>query len=102
MLIKTLLVHSLPYVLAVASSIVANHSDFGGSASVLQHSVSKDADIFAGQIVNRAMKSGRLLIKSAPPQAKDKAPVRIPMHCGPPTDVLGRCFAHLKVNLTGA
>ena len=99
MLIKTLILHSLlPCVVAIASSIVANESALRGSAADLEQGASKEASIFAGQIVNRAVKSERLPVKPAQPQANDKAPVRIPAHCKPPTDVLGRCFANLKVN----
>jgi hypothetical protein len=98
MLIKTLILHSL--VVAIASSIVANQSALRGSA--LQLGVSKEAGMFAGQTVNRAVKSERLPVKPAQPQANDKAPVRIPAHCKPPTDVLGRCFANLKVNSAAA
>jgi hypothetical protein len=101
MLIKTLALHSLPSVLAIAGSMVASQPDFRGSASAFQQGVSYEADTFAGQIVNRMAKSDRLQVKGARPQVEDKAPVRIPAQCKP-TDVVGRCFADLDVKLAAA
>ena len=102
MLIKTFIMHSLPFLVAIASSIVANQSALTSSGAALQAAVSKEAGVFGDQIVNRAVKSERLPVKPAQPRANGKTPVRIPAHCKPPTDVLGRCFATLKVNPAAA
>jgi hypothetical protein len=101
MLIKTVPLHTLPCVVVIASSMAANQIPWAAGAA-FQSDISMEAVVFNGQIVNRAGKSDRLPVKRAQPRANDIAPVRMPAHCKPPTDVLGRCFANFRVNQTAA
>lgn len=60
------------------------------------------------QIVNRSIKGDRLPIRQAKPQVNDNAPTQEPAQfrqnpkiktdCKPPIDVVGRCFADVRVN----
>jgi hypothetical protein len=59
--------------------------------------------IISGQVVNRSLKSDRLPIKQAAPQADDRGHIKVPPQitpnqkintdCESPIDVIGRCFA---------
>jgi len=108
MLIKTLTLHSLTYLVGISSSLAVHQViPSSGSAAGFQSDTTKVA-IITRQIVNRTVKSDRLPVKQAEPEANGKAPVQVPARiapnpklktdCKPPIDVLGRCFADLGVN----
>ena len=109
MLIKTLTLHSLTYLVGITSSLAAYQViPSSGTAAGFQSDTSTKVAIINRQIVNRTVKSDRLPVKQAVPEANGKAPVQVPAHiapnpkwktdCKPPIDVLGRCFADLGVN----
>jgi hypothetical protein len=110
MLIKTLTLHSLTYLVGITSSLAVHQviPSVGITAGFPSDTSTKAAIITTRQIVNRRVKSDRLPVKQAEPQANDKAPVQVPARiapnpelkteCKPPIDVLGRCFADLGVN----
>lgn len=105
MLIKTLTLHLLTYLVGITSSLAVHQVS---TAAGFQSDTSTKVAIITRQIVNRTVKSDRLPVKQAEPEANDKAPVQVPAHiapnpkwktdCKPPIDVLGRCFADLGVN----
>jgi len=101
MLIKTLMLHSLTYLVGITSSMAVHEViPWPGTANGFQ-SVTGTTAIISQQIVNRSAKSDRLSIWQAKPQVNDKTPVRVPKFrtdCKPPIDVLGRCFADARVN----
>jgi hypothetical protein len=105
MRIKSVTLYSLPYVVGVVSFLVAAHQ-VAPSLTTL-HALSDTSTksvIISGQVVNRSLKSDRLPIKQAAPQANDKMPVKVPgqiapdpkvkIDCESPIDVIGRCFAN--------
>ncbi len=110
MLIKTLTLHSLTYLVGITSSL-AMHQVIPslGTAAGFQSDTSTKVATTTRQIVNRAVKSDRLPVKQAEPQANGKAPVQVPARIAPntklktdcklPIDFPGRCFADLRVNL---
>ena len=109
MLIKTLTLHSLSYIVGITSSIAMHQvTPSTGTTARFQSGTSTEAAIITPQIANRSVKSDRLPIKQAKPQANDMAPVQVPAQfapntkfktdCKPPIDVLGRCFADARVN----
>jgi hypothetical protein len=110
MLIKTLTLHSFLYIVGITCSIVAVHQVIlsPGTAADFRSDTNTEAAIISRQIVNRSVKSDRLPIKQAEPQANDKAPVQVPAQiapnskfktdCKPPIDILGRCFAGARLN----
>jgi hypothetical protein len=97
MRVKPLTLHCLPYVLVIAGSISADQI-MPDRAANYRSDVSSNAAAFAGQIVNRSGKSDRRPVNRAKSDTNDKAPIRMPEHCKPPIDVLGRCFAALKAS----
>jgi hypothetical protein len=109
MLIKTLTLHSLTYIVGITSSVAVHQViPSTGTTARFQSGTSTEVAIITRQIANRSVKSDRLPIKQAKPQASDKAPVKVPAQiapntkfrtdCKPPIDVLGRCFAGARVN----
>lgn len=107
MLIKTLTLHSLTYLVGITSSM-AVHQVIPSPDTAARFQSGTTA-IITQQIANRSIKSDRLLIKQAKPQASDKAPVpeapaqgvpnsKFKTDCKPPIDVPGRCFADARVN----
>jgi hypothetical protein len=109
MLIKTLTLHSLTYIVGITSSIAVHRViPSSGSSAGLQSDTHTKPGIFTHQVVNRSVRSDRLLIKQVKPQADDKARVHLPgqiapnprfkIDCKPPIDVLGRCFADAGLN----
>ena len=104
MLIKTLTLYSLPCMLSVASLVVAAHQVAPSPTTLrfLSDTSTKSA-IISGQLVNRSLKSDRLPIKQAVPQADDRVHIKVPAQitpnqktntdCESPIDVIGRCFA---------
>jgi hypothetical protein len=113
MLIKTLTLHSLTYLVGITSSLAVHQviPSSGTAAGFPSDTSTKVATIITRQIVNRTVKSDRLSVKQAEPEANGKAPVQVPARiasnpklktdCKPPIDVLGRCFADLGVNDIG-
>jgi hypothetical protein len=109
MLIKTLTLHSLTYLVGITSSLAVHQvTPSSGTAAGFQSDTSTKVEIITRQIVNRTVKSDRLSVEQAEPEANGKAPVQVPARiapnpklktdCKPPIDVLGRCFADLGVN----
>ena len=109
MLIKTLTLHSLSYIVGITSSLAVHQvTPSTGTTAGFQSGTATEAAIITPQIANRSVKSDRLPIKQAKPQANDIAPVQVPAQiapntkfktdCKPPIDVLGRCFADARVN----
>ena len=107
MLIKTLTLHPLTCLVGIASSVALHQVIPSDTAARFQSDTGTTA-ITTQQIVNRAIKSDRLPIKQAKPRVNDKAPIQVPAQitpnpkfktdCKPPIDVLGRCFADVRVN----
>ena len=109
MLIKTLTLHSLTYIVGITSSIAVHQViPSSGSSAGLQSDTHTKPGIFTDQVVNRSVRSDRLLIKQVKPQVDDKARVHVPgqiapnsrfkINCKLPIDVLGRCFADAGLN----
>lgn len=108
MLIKTLTLHSLTYLVGITSSLGVHQVISSGTAAGLQSDTSIRATIITRQIVNRTVKSDRLPVKQAEPEANGKAFMRAPAQiapnpklktdCKPPIDVVGRCFAGLGLD----
>ena len=105
MRIKSFTLYSLPYVVGVASFLVAAHQ-VAPSLTTLRalSDTSTKSAIISGQVVNRSLKSDRLPIKEAVPQADDERQIKLPGQIAPnrkiendcnkpPIDVSGRCFA---------
>ena len=109
MLIKTLTLHSLTYLVGITSSLAVHQViPSSGTAAGFQSDTSTKVELITRQSVNRTVKSDRLSVKQAEPEANGKGPVQVPAHiapnpkwktdCKPPIDVLGRCFADARVN----
>ncbi len=108
MLIKAFTLHSLPYVVAIASSIVAAHhvTPSMGTTLGFRSDAGNRAEMISTQVVNRSLKGSRLPIKQAVPQANVKELLKVPaevapnakikIDCRPHIDVPGRCFAGAK------
>ena len=105
MRIKSVTLYSLPYVVGVASFMVAAHQVTPSLTTLhpLSDASTKSA-IISGQVVNRSLKSDRLPIKQAVPRADDERQIKLPGQIAPnrkikndcnkpPIDVIGRCFA---------
>jgi len=88
--IKSLALYSFPYFVGVASLVVATH-EVAPMALRFQDTSTKSA-ITSGQVVNRSLKSDRLPIKQAAPQANDKGALAPSLEIKGPLDVNGRCF----------
>ena len=100
--IKSVTLYSLPYIVSVASLVVAAHQVTPSleTALGLQSNVSSKTEIISGQVVNRSLKSDRLPIKKVVPEADDKVPPaktaptpKTEIDCKLPADMPGRCFA---------
>jgi hypothetical protein len=99
--IKSLALYSFPYLVGAASLVVAAH-EVAPTALRFQDTNTKSA-IISSQVVNRSLKSDRLPIMQAGPQANDKGNIRVPARIAPspevnigcegPMDLDGRCFA---------
>jgi hypothetical protein len=108
MFIKILTLHSLTYIVGIASTIAVHQVIHSPSSLAGFQSETTEAATTAGQIANRSAKSDRLPIKKSKSQANDKAPASQPgqnapnpkleSDCRPPLDVIGRCFADARVN----
>jgi hypothetical protein len=106
--IKAVTLHSLPYIVGVTSSLVAGQYVVSSpsTAFAFWSGASNKTEIFSTQAVNRSLKSSRLPIKQAAPEAQVKELVKAPKilapnpkletNCRPYIDVPGRCFAGAK------
>jgi hypothetical protein len=103
--IKGLILYSLPYIVGVASSIIAARQ-LVPSLDTLAHRLSETpatGDVFLGQVVNRSLKGDRLSMQHAKPLTSGEIYIKIPariapspeinIRCKRPTDVIDRCFA---------
>ena len=103
MRVKNVTLYSLPYIVGVASLVVAVHEVVPALKPLPLLSGTSTANaIFSGQIVNRSLKSDRLLIEQAPSQAsksiKSPIQIKVPAQIAPnqklKTDCdSGRCIA---------
>lgn len=108
MRIKSVTLYSLPYVVGVASFLVTAHQVAPSLTTLdpLSDTSTKSA-IISDQVVNRSLKSDRLPVKQAVPQADDERQIKLPGQiapnqknktgCNPPIHVIGRCFADAKL-----
>jgi hypothetical protein len=97
MLIKTLTWHSITCIVSITSSMAMQQViPSPDTTAHYQSETSTKVAVITDQIANRSVKSNRLPVKQAAPQARP-APVIMPANsqsnCKPPIDVLGRCFA---------
>ena len=93
-IMKNVTLYSLPYVVGVASFLVAAHEV---APSLTLSDTSTTSAIIFHQVVNRSLKSDRLPIKQAVPQA-NMPNRKIKNDCNkPPIDVIGRCFADARL-----
>jgi hypothetical protein len=105
-LIKGLILYSLPYIVGVASSVVAARQ-LVPLFETLAHRLSEagaKGDVFRGQVVNRSLKGDRLPMQHAKPLTNGKIYIKVPariapspkmnIRCERPINVIGRCFAY--------
>jgi hypothetical protein len=84
MRIKSVTLYSLPYVVGVASFLVAAHQVAPSLTTLrLLSGTSTKSAIISGQVVNRSLKSDRLPIKQAVPQADDERQIKLPGQIAP-------------------
>ena len=106
MLIKTVVLYSLPYIVGIASSMVAARHFaplLETTPTTLSAPTATDG-AFRGQVVNRSLKGDKLVVWHGPPHPKGKVYIKTParmaprpghiLRCTPPIDVPGRCFAN--------
>jgi hypothetical protein len=103
---KTVIWHSLTYTVGIASTM-AVHQVSPGSPADFQSGTTV-AVTTTGHIANRSAKSDRLPIKELKFRANDQAPPdlsrqnapnpKLKSDCKPPIDVIGRCFADVRVD----
>ena len=103
--IKSITLYSLPYFVGVASLVVAAHQ--AAPTALRFQDTSTESAITSDQVVNRSLKSDRLPIKQAVPQADDERQIKLPgqiapnqknkTDCKSPIDVIGRCFADARL-----
>ena len=100
--VKTVTLYSLPYIVGVASLVVAVHEVAPAFKPLhLLSGTSTTSAIFSGQVVNRSLKGDRLPLEQAPQANKNikvPAQIRVPAQIAPnqkpKSDCnLGRCFA---------
>ena len=106
MLIKSVFLYSLPYIVGVASVMVAAHhfAPLLGTIPTTLSALPSPEGAFRGQAANRSLKGDRLVVHHGPPHTKGKIYIKIParmaprpqliLRCTPPIDVPGRCFAN--------
>ena len=85
--LKNLTLYSLPYFVGVASLVVAAHH-VAPTAFRFQDDTSTESAIISGQVVNRSLKSDRLRIERAAPQANDKGQIQVPALAPSPRPVI--------------
>jgi hypothetical protein len=101
MLIKTITFYSLTYILGITSLMAVHQVIPSPNTPAVFYSDTP-------QIANRSAKNDRLTIRQLKLQANDKGPLhvrgqitpnpKLKDSCKPPIDILGRCFADVKVN----
>ena len=90
MRIRSLTLYSLPCFVGVVSLVVAAHQ--AAPTALRFQDTSTESAITSDQVVNRSLKSDRLPIKQAAPQANDKGALTPSLEIKGPLDVNGRCF----------
>lgn len=103
MFIKIFTLHSLTYVVGIASTIAVHQVIPSPSSPAGIRLETTKAETTTGQIANRSSKSDRLpnkgskfqaIDKASPNQSRQSAPnPKLESDCKPPLDVIGRCFA---------
>jgi hypothetical protein len=98
--IKLATLYVLPYVVSIASSLLAANEV---APVVMNVVVSGTSATISQQVVNRSPKTDQLPTRQMRPEndVKEyfKVPAQVPIHrktdsdCSPPIDVRGRCFA---------
>jgi hypothetical protein len=80
MRIKSVTLYSLPYVVAVASFLVAAHQVAPSPNWIDLRHTNTNAEIFSGQTVNRSLKSNRLPThEAAPDRTPERGQIKSPM-----------------------
>ena len=80
MRLKSVTLYSLPYVVGVASFLVAAHQVAPSLKSIGLWDTSTKNEIYFGQTVNRSLKRNRLPIQRATPrQAPEKGQIKTPI-----------------------
>ena len=108
MLLKVLTLNSLPYIVGIVSSILAANyvAPSSGTMTDVQQGTTAESTILSRQVVNRLMKSDRLPIKHAEPQAHKKdsekpgqlsPSPKIKTDCTRSIDFTGRCLVEVKL-----
>jgi hypothetical protein len=91
MLIKSLMLYSLPYVAGIASSILAaNQLDLGLKPSSFEPSAK--SGVFQGQIVNRSLKGDRLPILHQTHRPNGKIYMKAPAQIAPKPEIRNGCW----------
>jgi hypothetical protein len=110
MLTKILTLRSLPYIVGIASSIVAANEIVRSTRETLdfRSAINMESASTYGQTVNRLTKTDKLEIRNAAPLTSDKTQTkirtqitprpRIDSTCEPPIDLMGRCFARAETD----
>ena len=108
MFIKTFMLHSLTYIVGIASALAVHQAVSLPLSPAMYQSDAMEAATNADQTVNRSAKRDRLPIRKIKSPANDRAlphlqgqnaPNPRPENdCTAPIDVLGRCFANAEVN----
>jgi hypothetical protein len=90
--IKNLTLYSLPYIVGVASLVVAAHQ-IAPSFKIVLHpqSDTNEAAIFSGQVVNRSLKGDRLLIHGETTKAIEKEQRQVPTSIVPNREIQIGC-----------
>ena len=93
--VKNVTLSSIPYIVGVASLIVAAHY----VAPSLDETLSAKSESFSGQVINRSRKGDRSPIRRATPQITEKELITVPTPIPPSPEIVnacehGRCFAN--------
>ncbi len=108
MLARAIALHSVPYIVGIAGSIVAANEIVRPTGEQLRSpsDISVENAITFGQAANRSTKADRLPIRNLAPLANDKGRKQSPPKltpslrsdpgCRPPIDLAGHCFANTE------
>jgi hypothetical protein len=99
--IKNVTLYSIPYIVGVASLIVAAHYVSPSLDETLLRPLSEKSaksESFSGQVINRSRKGDRSPIRRATPQITKKELITVPTPIPPSPEIVnacehGRCFA---------
>jgi hypothetical protein len=87
--IKSVTLYSLPYVVGVASFLVAAHQVAPTLNSIGLWDTNTKNEIFSGQTVNRSLKGNRLPIRHvAPHQAPERGQIKAPIPSKKPAEIV--------------